>query len=329
MTTSPNRTAVIVGLFVTASITILAGGILAVGNLNDTFATKITVSVVFDEVSGLQKGDNVWFSGLKVGTVSNLEFHGDSQVEVELKVDQEATPHIHKDALAKVGSDGLIGNRIVVLYDGTTDAPTIKEGDVLAVGETVSTEAIMEMLQTNNTNLLAITNDIKGITSKIAAGEGTIGKLLKDDALYTNVTQAVDTLNAASVNARNLTGSLATFSAKLNREGGLPNDLVTDRTSYASLTATVDKIKHVGDRAAEMVDGLALAVADKDSSLGVVLHDEAVGAELKQTLANLNDSTVLLNEDLKAIQSNFLFRGYFKKQEKEAKKAAAEAERGN
>lgn len=323
MNPSPKRQAVIVGLFVTLALLILAGGILTIGDLNDTFTHKVVARAVFDQVNGLKAGDNIWYSGLKVGTVKKLTFVGGAKVEVLLNIDQEATPFIRKDALAKLGSDGLIGNRIVVIYDGTAEAKPIENGDELKIGTMVSTEEIMTMLQTNNKNLLAITTDLKGITAKISAGEGTVGKLLTDDALYTNVTDAVETLKVASTNARQMTASLATFSAKLNQKGSLFNDLATDQTTYASLTGTVDSLKHVGERATTVVDSLAQSVADPSTPVGVLLHDKPAGGDLRSTLDNLERGSLLLNDDLEALQHNFLFRGFFKKRAKEAAKAAA------
>lgn len=322
MNPSPKRYAVVVGLFITFAIAIFAGGILAVGNLNDTFTRTITVSAVFNEVSGLQKGDNIWFSGLKVGTVSRLAFEGDAKVRVELKIDEAAAPHIHTDALAKIGSDGLIGNRIVVIYAGSPEERAIQDGDVLAIGETVSTEALMTMLQTNNQNLLAITTDLKAISHKIANGEGTIGRLVQEDDLYVRVNDTVTALDASAANAQELTQSLASFSAELDRDGSLPKDLVTDRTTYASLIHTVSQLERAGDRLAEVADRLAVASENRETPLGTVLHDEAVGAKLESTLENLNRSTVLLNEDLEALQHNFLLRGYFRRQERAAEEAA-------
>jgi phospholipid/cholesterol/gamma-HCH transport system substrate-binding protein len=325
MNPSPQRQAVIVGLFVTVALFILAGGILTIGDLNDTFTHKVVVRAVFDEVSGLKAGDNIWFSGLKVGTVKKLTFVAGSKVEVLLNLDQEATPFIHNNALAKLGSDGLIGNRIVVIYEGTAEAPAVKNGDELKIGTTVSTEEIMTMLQTNNKNLLAITTDLKGITAKIAAGEGTVGKLLSDDTLYTHVTDAVQTLQVASTNARQMTASLATFSAKLNKPGSLFNDLATDQTTYASLTGTVASLKQVGERAGAVVDSLGRSLDDPSTPVGVLLHDKPAGGDLRSTLDNLERGSLLLNDDLEALQHNFLFRGFFKKRAKEEAKAAAEA----
>jgi len=318
MNPSPNRQAVVVGLFTAAAIAILAGAVLMIGDINDSFTRKVTVTAVFDEVSGLKKGDNIWFSGVKVGTVKSLSFQEDSKVEVILRVDREATPFIHKDVLAKVGSDGLIGNRIVVLYGGTPTAPKLADGDVLSIGKTVSTEEIMATLQENNKNLLGITSDLKVVSGKLAAGEGTIGKLLTDEALYASVNDTAATLNGASANAQDMTSSLSTFASKLNAKGSLPNDLVTDKTTYASLTATVSELNETGARASKLVGTLADGVADPNSPVGALMGDGAAGGDLKQTLENLNRGTVLLNEDLEAAQHNFLLRGFFKKRDKAA-----------
>jgi phospholipid/cholesterol/gamma-HCH transport system substrate-binding protein len=183
----------------------------------------------------------------------------------------------------------------------------------------------MATLQENNTNLLAITTDLKNISGKLAKGEGTVGKLLNDDALYTGVSDTVATLDAASANAQALTASLSTFSGKLNQPGGLPNDLVTDHTSYAALTRTVAGLEHTGARADDLVDGLALAAVDPKTPIGTLLHDEPAGADVRLTLDHLNNGSRLLSEDLEAAQHNFLLRGFFKKRERaveEAKQAS-------
>jgi phospholipid/cholesterol/gamma-HCH transport system substrate-binding protein len=329
VTPTRNRQAVIVGLFVAVAVAILAGGILTIGNINDTFTKKILITAVFDEVSGLQQGDNVWFSGVKVGIVKELGLQDGSKVEVRMKIDNEVTKFIHADALAKIGSDGLIGNKIVVIYGGTPTAPEIQDGDILAIGKTVSSEEIMATLQQNNNNLLAITTSLKGISGRIASGEGTVGKLLGEDALYEQVSGTVTTLGKASDNARSLTASASTFAAKLNREGSLPNQLVTDKTTYASLTTTVDHLQHAGERASDLMDGLAKGASDPNTPVGTMMRDQEAGTDVKATLDNLNKSSALLAEDLEAAQHNFLLRPFFKKKAKaeaEAKDDAAAAD---
>ena len=325
MSESPNRQAVIVGLFVTFAVLILVGGIFTIGSLSAGFSRKVHVTTVFDEVNGLQAGSNIWFSGVKVGTVKRVSFAAGPQVQVEMAIDEDATPYIHNDVLAKISSDGLIGNKLVVLYEGTPEAPPIADGDVLVSGKELSTTDLMASFQQNSAQLLALTTDLKAISGQIAAGEGSVGKLLSDDELYRNVTTTVASLHDASVNAQVMTANLSTFASKMNQDGTLPNELVTDRETYASLTTSVKKLEEVATDAARVVDGLEQGATNPDSAVGTLLLDEEAGKDLKQTLENLNTGTVLLSDNLEAMQHNFLLRGFFKKKEK-AREEAREAE---
>jgi phospholipid/cholesterol/gamma-HCH transport system substrate-binding protein len=286
MTESPTRQAAIVGLFIAVGLAILAGAVLTVGNLDDAFSRKIHVTAVFDGVSGLKTGSNIWFSGVKVGTVDDLQFTEDSKVEVSMALDRDAARFIHVDSLAKVGSDGLIGNRIVVLYEGTPDARPLTEGDVLTVGEAVSPEDVLAMIQRNNENLLEITMDLETITGRLAAGEGSAGRLLVDDELYDRLNGAVVGLDDASEDAQALLTSLSTFSDTLNHDG------------------------------ARVVGGLAQGIANPRSPVGMALHDEQAAADLEATLRQMNTSSELLAQDLEALQHTILLRGYFKKKAK-------------
>ena len=316
MSDKPNRQAVVVGLFVSFAALVLIGGILTVGDINSTFTRTISVSTVFDEVEGLQTGANVWFSGVKVGTVKELGFEDGSKVGIELSIDRNAAAFIPEDALAKIGSDGLIGSKLVVLYDGTPGGPPITDGDVLLAGEGVSIEDMKAMLQENNANMLAITTDLKAITARIAAGEGNVGKLLGGEELYTKLDATMSSLETASVSAKSMTGSMATFSAKLNREGSLPNELVTDEVLFASITKSAESLEKTAADASALVAGLEKGITNPDSAVGTLLHDEGAGADLEATLANLNEGSRLLSEDLEAMQHHFLFRGAFKRKDK-------------
>ena len=320
MNESSNKRAVIVGLFVITGILFFIGGILMVGNLHETFKTKMEVNSLFDDVGGLQKGNNVWFSGVKIGTVSSLSFHGTSQVEVNMKIDVKAQRYIRKDSKVKLSSDGLIGNKILVIYGGTLSSGQVQEGDYLGVEKTFTSEDMINTLQENNKNILAITSDFKLISKTLAAGEGTIGKLLKDDAVYANINAATASLKLATVKADQLAGSLVTFSSNLNKKGTLANELTTDTLVFKSVKASVLQLQHMADSASAVVADLKKAAGNPHSSIGVLLRDEESGARIKETIKNLESSSQKLDEDLKAAQSNFLLRGYFKKQEKEKTK---------
>ena len=232
MRESPNRRIVIVGLFVLLGLVFLTGGILMVGNLHQTFTKKVTIVSFFEDVNGLQKGNNIWFSGVKVGTVKDINFHSRSSVEVTMRIDVKTQEYIHQDAKVKLSTDGLIGNKILVIFGGSGDFPEIQEGDTLEVEKTVSQDDMLKILQESNKNLLSITTDFKSISKKAASGEGTVGKLLNDNALYDNANNAIRSIQQMSLKGQQMLNNLNTYTAHLNQEGTLANDLVTDTVVF-------------------------------------------------------------------------------------------------
>ena len=317
MLESPYKRTVVVGIFVLLGTAFLITGILLVGNLRETFSTKIELTALFDDVGGLQKGDNIWYSGVKIGTIDKLEFYGHSQVKVTMAVNVEAQQYIHKDAKVKLSSDGLLGNKILVIYGGTEFEPPVDDGDILVMEKTLGSEEILAMLQRNNENILAITSDLKYITQKISSGEGSLGKLIYDDEIYGDIKSSISSLKNTMKEASNLVGSLTAISNKLNQEGTLVNQLASDTTVYPTIKASVAQLQKLSDKATVLLDGIHAATQDSSSSLGILMNDSESGTSLKETIKNLESSSAKLDEDLKALQSNFLLKKYFKRKEKE------------
>jgi phospholipid/cholesterol/gamma-HCH transport system substrate-binding protein len=311
-----NKRAVIVGIFIIVGLAFLVAGILVVGNLRETFKRKISLYAVFEDVGGLKEGNNIWFSGVKVGTVNNIKFYGRSQVSVTLNVETTAQPYIRKDAKVSISTDGLIGNKIIVITGGSAKKPQVDEGDTLKVQQTFSSDDMMNTLQENNKTLSQILDDFKVISSKLAMGQGNAGKFLHDSAVYMNIEAASASLQSASLKANQLVGSLATFSNGLNKEGTLANSLVTDTVVFNSLSATVEELEQMSATAKDLITSLNESARDPKTPLGVLIHDEEAGTSLKTTLKNLESSSVKLDENLEAAKHSFLLRGYFRKQER-------------
>ena len=323
MNKSPNKRSVIVGLFIFIGLILLVAFVLIIGNLHETFKKKTQIVTLFDDVNGLQVGNNIWFSGVKIGTVSSLKFYAERKVKVMMKVEDKAISYIREDAFVKISTDGLIGNKILVIYGGSSKAPQIKEGDTLRVEKTFTSDDMINTLQANNKNILVITNDLKIISHKIANGEGTIGKLINDNSLYAHLDSATLSLQNASIQAKQLISSLSTFSKGLNKKGTLANELTTDTVVFKSMKATVLQLQQMSDNANVFINNLKEASSNPHSSIGVLLHDEESGAILKQTIKNLESSSQKLDQDLEAAQSSFLLRGFFKKQAKTKKEVVA------
>jgi len=172
---------------------------------------------------------------------------------------------------------------------------------------------MMNTLQESNKNLLAITNNFNIISKKLVEGEGTIGELLNDNSVYTNINAATASLKSASIEAQRLISSLSGFSSDMNKKGTLVHELTTDTLVYKSLKASVIKLQHIADTASVFIANLKEAESNPNTPVGVLLNDKESGARLKETIKNIESSSEKLNEDLKAAQHSFLLRGYFKK----------------
>lgn len=317
-----NTKAVLTGMFVVAALAILITGIFLVGSKSKSFSKTITVKAVFNDVDGLGKGNNVWYAGVVVGTVKKIAFMG-SGVEVSFNIAQSALQYIHTDTKAKLGSDGLIGNRIIVLYDGSPSAPLIKTGNYISVKNAVSTEEMMSTLQENNKNLLQITNNFKAISHSLMNGDGIIGKLLTDERLINSMQATMLTLKKASANTEILTSNLSDFSDKLHTKGSLANELVTDTIVFAKLRSTVAQIQEVSLHANSVIknlDNTTKELNNTNGTVGLLLNDKETAGNFKNTMLNLEAGTQKLDENMEALQHNFLIRGFFRKKAKAAEK---------
>ncbi|WP_248634837.1 MlaD family protein [Pontibacter actiniarum] len=317
-----------VGMFVLIAIVIFVVGILTLGGQQKRFIESITVKTVFDDVEGLKVGNNVWFSGVKVGTVKNIDFYGESQVAITMSIEQEAQKYIRQNSKARISSESLIGNKIIEIFGGTPAAEPIEDGDILASEANLNTDDIMKTLQENNKNLTTITGNFGEISDRLVRGEGTIGTLLTDSTLAQNFKSLIASLEQTSQNTVQASRDLSRFTNKLNTKGSLATELLTDTTVFNKLEETMAQLENASQSAAQMTQNLQEASAklnNENNAVGVLLSDEQFANQLQRTMQNLETSTEKFDENMEALQSNFLLRGFFRKREKAQRKAAEEA----
>lgn len=327
MKSTSNKRAIIVGIFIFLGLAIFIITILTLGSQQKTFEKSITIKSFFDNVNGLQKGNNVWFSGVKVGTIKKVILTGTGKVEVDMYVDQQSLQYIRKDAKARISTDGLIGNKIIEIYGGTSKAQQIEAGDVLVNDKLLSTDEMMNTLAKSNDNLLVITNDFKTIGSRLVDGKGSIGKLLTDETMFNQINTTVTSLKRASENIQNLSSNVSAYTSKLNNKGNLANDLVTDTIIFSKLRATVSQLQQVAVTTQSVINNLQTAgntlnngLINKNAPVGMLLNDEQSASQIKITLQNLQSASKKLDDDLEALQHNFLLRGFFRKKARNEKK---------
>lgn len=323
MRSTSNNRSVIVGIFVLIGVIIMVLTILTLGSQRKTFDKSITVTSFFDNVNGLQKGNNIWFSGVKVGVIKKVHITGKGHVEVDMNISNDAVQYIRKDAKAKLSADGLIGNKIIEIYGGSLSTEQIEEGDILAADNLLSTDDMMNTLAKNNDNFLEITNDLKIVMGRIADGKGSIGKLLQDESLADQINATTLMLQKSAKNLETLTANVSSYTNQLHSKGTLANDLVTDTVIFSRLRHTVKSLQAITDSSQIAINHLKTAgntlntgLQDKNAPLGMLLSDQESADKIKGTLNNLRDASKKLDENMEALQHNFLLRGFFKKKAK-------------
>jgi len=315
MAASDNRRAITVGIFLSLGLIIFMIGVFTLGGEQKSFAKNIKISAVFDDVAGLKKGNDVWFSGVKVGTITSIKFVGTSQVDVNMKIDQSVQQFIHRNAGVRISSDGFIGNKLIVIDGGSPQAPQVEDGAVLQAEKLTSTDDIMKTLQANNQNLLAITSDFKLLSHKILQGKGTVGTLLADSLMGEQLRRSMANLQTATASAARLAGQLDVFSKKMNTKGGFADKVLTDTVVFSRIKASIAQLQQAATNASTLTDNLnkvSNKLNQKDNAIGVLLNDPKAADQVRSTLNYLQQSSIKLNDDLEAAQHNFLLKGFFK-----------------
>jgi phospholipid/cholesterol/gamma-HCH transport system substrate-binding protein len=263
---------------------------------------------------------------VKVGTIKKISFTPDAMVEVIMSVQTSTMQYIKRDSKAKISSEGLIGNKIVVIFGGTATQPGVPENGLLVTDNGLSTDEMMATLQRNNKNLLDITGNIKTITEHLINGQGSAGRILSNDELANQLQAAVNSFRVASAHVQKITSDVASYTSQLQSQGSLTNDLIHDTVFYSRLKATATEIHQASVTIKESSNNIKSITANiqdvskrlnsTGSPVGVLLNDEEAGKNLQATLYNLQGGTKKLDEDLEALQHNFLLKGFFKKKQK-------------
>jgi phospholipid/cholesterol/gamma-HCH transport system substrate-binding protein len=187
------------GLFAVTALVLAVGAIYYVGKQKNKFGSVYRLSALFNSVSGLKIGSNVRFAGIDVGTVDDIELTTDTSVKVDMVIQKDVQKFIKKDAQASIGSEGLMGDKVVVLSPGTQPGqPPASANDVLSSRVPIETDEIMASLKTTADNAATITGNLADITDRINHGKGALGKLLTDTSLSYNISATMKNLRKSS-----------------------------------------------------------------------------------------------------------------------------------
>jgi phospholipid/cholesterol/gamma-HCH transport system substrate-binding protein len=198
MNTHTQKFKIRLGLFVAGGLALFVVAIFLIGKQKNLFNPVFELTSTFYNVSGLQVGNNVRLTGINVGTVDNITIINDSTVKVDMLVRKEVRQFIKTDCIVAIGSEGLIGDRLLIITRGTPDAPIVEDGQHLASTEPVETDAIMASLQVTAGNAEIISQQLAEIMFNINSGNGTLGRLIQDSTIAENLAATMVNLKTSS-----------------------------------------------------------------------------------------------------------------------------------
>ncbi len=226
------------GVFVTVGIAVFIIAIYFIGQKQQMFRSTFRISGVFKDVSGLQAGNNVRFSGINVGTVETIKIISDSCVSVEIIIDEDVRKFIKKDAIANIGSEGLIGNKILIITPGTGGKKVIENNDIIQTTQPINMDAILISIKKTIDNTSAITGDLSVITNNIQAGKGVIGRMLMDKSLERNFDTSIVSLKEGLVGLNSLVTD-----ARLSFSKNFDSTFVNLKEGSASFKLLIEKAR--------------------------------------------------------------------------------------
>ena len=320
------------GIFIVIGTLLLTAALYFIGNRQNLFSKNIRLYAQFTNVNGLQLGNNVRYSGIDVGTVNKIRMQSDTIILVEMLIKESMGTHIKKDAVATIGSDGLVGNMIVNILPQESRLPQVASGDTIPTYSRIGTDDMLTTLNVTNQNAALLTADLLKITTEIIEGKGTLGMLITDSLMAADVRQTIYQLKRTSIGANNAFAELNAYLSEIKDSKSVANVLFTDSVSAEKMVSILDnldrsstEINAITDQISEVLE----TVKEGEGAFHYLTQDETAVKNIDSTLINIKESTKLFNENMEALKHNFLFRGYFKKLERQQKRAEKKQNSGS
>jgi phospholipid/cholesterol/gamma-HCH transport system substrate-binding protein len=280
----------------------------------DFFKKGHRIHARFESIQELKEGDPVKMAGVEIGRVEKVNPPADNKVDVELKLDSKRAELVKTDSKATIKFTGLMGQNYVSISFGSVGAPPLKEGRTLDTTEQPDLSQLMEKLgnvatgveslttnfnfgnitellgpmtdfvKQNTPRITAILGNAQTISDQIAKGEGTVGRLIKEDTLYTSALGAVTNLNLQSQeisrDIRGVVDQARTTITQINEGQGTLGRLIKDESLYRETAASMVQLKEILEK-----------INRGQGSAGKFVNDESLYRNARMTLQKVEKAT--------------------------------------
>lgn len=277
------------GIFISLGIAVFIIAIYFIGERQQLFRSTFRISGVFKDVAGLQTGNNVRLSGINIGTVENISLVSDTSVRVEILIDESTRKFIKKDAVATIGSEGLMGNKVLIINPGTGSKEGIGNNDIIQTSQPIDMDNILISLKTTIDNTASITGDLAKITTNIESGEGTIGRLMMDKSWRQN-------FEATIINLKEGSEEFNMLMDKANEVDEIITSLKSTMENTSNITSDLAKITN--------------SIQSGEGTIGKLLMDPSSAQYIDSTLINLKEGSAGLKILMEKAKDSWLLWGF-------------------
>lgn len=313
------------GIFVMAGLLFLVTLLYVIGKNQNLFGSTFLLKARFENVNGLMPGNNVRFAGITAGTVKEVRVLNDTTIEVEMLIKNKMREFIKKNTVATIGSDGLMGNKLVNLASARENAPLVEENDILVSGRAADTDQMLKVLSGTTDDLTLIVAGLKETITRINTSDA-FWDLLNDRSIPASLKSSLAGVRQSAIGMNAIVNDLNSLVSFVKSGQGSVGSLLVDTAFSHNLNEAVNRLKRAGD----VADSIALQVntlvsnVDRNINHGngmitALLKDSGMVRSMENSLYNIQQGTEAFHQNMEALKSNFLFRGYFRRLEKEKK----------
>jgi len=304
-----------VGIFVLVGTLFIISALYFIGEKQNLFSSKFRVKANFKDVNGLIPGNNVRLGGINIGTVESVDIISDSNVTVIMVIKDKTKPYIKKNSIASIGTDGLMGNKLINITPGLKDSPGIQDGDFLPTKLPFETDQMIQTIGRTNEDVSVIASNLREIIERLN-NDNNLWSILMDTSVAINLKQAVVNIKLTSIRTASITGDLSSLIKDVQMGKGVLGTLITDESLEGKLKQTIVNIKFASDTLAYITGDLksvSQRIKNGEGAIGTLLMDTNFRLNLSKSMENIENGTDGFNQNMEALKQSLFLRKYYKK----------------
>lgn len=297
------------GLLIVAGLAFFIVSIYLLGKQQNLFESVIKIRSTFSDVKGLKIGNNVRFSGIDIGTVSDIQIKNDSTVMVVMSIKRDVIQFVRKNSTAEIVNEGLIGNKIINIHPGSPNQPVVEENDILPSQKTLTTEDLLAQAKSIMVDGKLITENLAEVSARLLNGNGDFAVLLNENSISQN-------LKKASLTLARLTGQLEQISQKINNGNGDIAKLLNEDTITVAINSIMDDLDSTAITLHRITENLYAAseqIKQGDNVINKLLYDSVMANDLGLTVKKVNAGLDEARQAAKTIHNSWALNLFSKK----------------